>query len=394
LPIQIPIVGNEGTQLVHIAAGFLCCLLNAAVETEVILDRPIPPRIVSTKLEKTLNQTFSPSWNNVELRTILKSISQASRIAILLDRRIDPTVILAVDFNNQTIRTGLEEIAERVSAGATVAGNTVMIGPPESMAKLRTLVKLRFDELSDKSLKMPKRRRFNLSRRRTIHWNDLDRPRDLIQQIAARYRLEIRGLEKVPHDLWAAATLPKVNCGEALSLILIQFDLSFAWTERAAGIEIVPVPRHVAIEKAYQPRGKTAKAAMRQWQRFIKGLQAEVKGGRVIVRGTVEQHEAVRNLLKPSRKRKRLKAASRPIPPFTKARFIRIPANVILKTLQSDGIIVKYDAKLLDAAGIDLNQQITVDVKRVTADELFQAICDPLGLKFSIDDMTVTLTPK
>jgi hypothetical protein len=89
-----------------------------------------------------------------------------------------------------------------------------------------------------------------------------------------------------------------------------------------------------------------------------------------------------------------LKAASRPIPPFTKARFIRIPANVILKTLQSDGIIVKYDAKLLDAAGIDLNQQITVDVKRVTADELFQAICDPLGLKFSIDDMTVTLTPK
>ena len=384
--------------MAHIAVGFLCCLLNAAAETEAVLDRPVPPRIVSTKLEKTLDQAFSPSWNNVELRTILRSISRAGQIAILLDRRIDPTVILAVDFNNQTIRTGLEEIAERVSAGATVAGNTVMIGPPESMAKLRTLVKLRFDELSDKSLKLPKRRRFNLSRRRTIHWNDLDRPRDLIQQIAARYRLEIRGLEKVPHDLWAAATLPKVNCGEALSLILIQFDLTFAWTERAAGIEIVPVPQHVAIEKAYQPRGKTAKAAVRQWQQFIKGLQAEVKGERVIVRGTVEQHEAVRDLLKPSRKRKRSKAASRPIPlrqqMFTKARFIRQPANAILKKLQSDGIIVKYDAKLLDAAGIDLNQQITVDVKRVTADELFQAICDPLGLKFSIDDMTVTLTPK
>jgi hypothetical protein len=48
----------------------------------------------------------------------------------------------------------------------------------------------------------------------------------------------------------------------------------------------------------------------------------------------------------------------------------------------------------LAARNINLDDPISMDVKQAEADEFFKALCDPLGLKFSIDDVTVTLAPK
>ena len=46
--------------------------------------------LIGPKFHLELDQATSGSWNNVELRSLLNKLAAERRVAILLDRRIDP----------------------------------------------------------------------------------------------------------------------------------------------------------------------------------------------------------------------------------------------------------------------------------------------------------------
>jgi hypothetical protein len=378
----------------------ICSLFAAEASTaDVQLDRRHPSLKTGKEFHDELGKPLTATWQNVPARRVLRRMAESRRISILLDRRIDPTQPLAVDFSGQPLQSALESIAAKVDGQVSVLGNTVCIGPRTSIAKLRTLAAVRFDELQQPALKLPKGRFAELGRRHTLRWNDLDRPSDLIEQIAKRYRLQIDGLEQIPHDLWASATLPSVNAVEALSIVLIQFDLTFTWSENADGLQIVSVPREVSITRSYTPRGSTATATAKKWSANIDGLQAKVDGRSVVVTGTVEQHEAVAAMLRPSRSRPRTRPVPGSVLPlekrlYAKLKFERVPAIALIRRLEKTGIVFKYDEAKLKAAGIDINTPISMDLKNATADEVFAAFCKPLGLKYRTSGLTVTLLPK
>ena len=129
--------------------------------------------------------------------------------------------------------------------------------------------------------------------RSTVAWDDLDRPADIVSRIGRQFGLSIAGLEQIPHDLWAGATIPKATASEALSLVLNQFDLTFEWLPRESGVRLVPVPERVAIERSYTLRGKSASQTLRTLHSLIEGLDATARGNKLVVRGTLEQHEMV-----------------------------------------------------------------------------------------------------
>ena len=187
---------------------------------EVVINRPVPSMHTGRNFKAALSNALTASWRNVNVRTILRGVSEDRKIAILLDRRIDPTQELVVDINDLSVQEAIERIAKQVSAKVSVVGNSLYVGPSHGTPKLRTLIELRSQELLDVS-SLPKGRRFELVNRRTMHWNDLDRPVDLIGRIADRYKLKVEGLDGIGHDLWAGSTLPNVNAAEALSLVLI-----------------------------------------------------------------------------------------------------------------------------------------------------------------------------
>jgi hypothetical protein len=381
--------------VISIAVAFCSLFAADAPTADVRLDRRLPSLKTGKEFRDELDKPLTAAWQNVPTRRVLNRIAESRRISVLLDRRIDPTQPVAVDFNGGRLRAALESIATQVNGQISVLGNTVCIGPRPSMAKLRTLAAIRFDELRQPALKLSKGRLAELGARRALHWNDLDRPSDLIEQIGKRYRLQIDGLEQVPHDLWASATLPSVNAVEALSMVLIQFDLTFQWKENAGGLQIVAVPAEVSIARSYTPRGSSATATAKKWSAKIDGLQAKVDGRRVLVTGTAEQHEAVAALLRPSR----VRPGGRPKPvPLEKRKFKlkmeRKPAIALIRKLEESGIVFKYDASKLKAAGIDLSQPISLDLKDATANELFAAFCKPLGLNYRTKGLTVTLSPK
>ncbi len=387
----------------------LLAIAGSAWAEEPVLNRPVPDRLTGAPLRKALATYFSSSWENEELRIILHRLADEYKTAVLLDRSLDPNQKLTLDIGYQALSSGFGAVAQSASAGLCLAGNTMYIGPPERAAKLRTLMSLRSQEPIAAEAKLPPGRGLALSRVETVHWNDLDEPKRIAIDLAKRAGVSIVNPEAIPYDLWASATIPQASFAEAMSLILIQFDLTFAWNADTTKIQLVPVPKSVGVEKSYSPAGgpsQRASAAVRE--RFLESVakaynqqfpgitcRVDVEHHQIWIKATLEQHEALRNA---GQAKPQANPPAAKVPPVRRREFTlrieQVKAGDLFKKLEETGINMKYDSRQLAAKGIDLEQRINIDVEKAKADEFFRTICDPLGLKFAIDNLTVTLTPK
>jgi len=349
-----------------------------------------------------LEQAFSASLERDSLRGIVHAVENAKHVSILLDRRLDPTGIRSLQVAGETLRGCLERLAAESDAAATVIGNTVYLGPPATALKLRTLVSLRIQELSARDARVPDRRRNELAQARTLRWNDLDRPADLVRRLTSDYGLALSGIELVPHDLWASGTLPDSNAVEALSLILSQFDLTFAWSDQGRGILIEPMPERAAIERSYDPpTGLTPAAAITRWKEELPNLDAREAGGKIVVSATEEMHDVVKRVRHGGRAAD--KTTSRhpqtDVPLKLRRYSLEIkqkPASAVLNGLsrpENGELTFEFSRADFKAAGIDLDQRVTFDVQNVTIEKLLKATLEPLGVSFEIQDRTVRLTP-
>ncbi len=378
--------------------ALLMCVAGAAPPTDdVSIDRPAPKLLAGAQFRKALEQPFSATWNGVSLRRVIHKVGERGEVSVLLGRRIDPGQPVALSVDGETLRGVFDRIGHGVGAKVSVVGSTVYIGPASATRKLRTLVQLRSDELIEASTKSGAKRHSALSRRRMLHWSDLESPTELLNRIAKRHDLEIQDLDSVPHDLWAGTTLASVNAVEALSLVLIQFDLTFAWGSERNVIRLLPIPERVQLERRYRPRGQSAAQAAAAWREKIAGIDVELLGGYVVVRGTLEQHEAVAELLRPVGRRPAGPRKGK-LPELKRRKFTLtldgVPAQALMQKLEESEVEFRYDAIALKAAGVDLDRVISLDVKEAGADVFFHAVFDPLGLQFEIDGYTVRLSPK
>lgn len=358
-------------------------------------DQPLAAPLTGSKFHQQLDQQTSGSWTNVELRSLLNKLASERRVAFLLDRRIDPTVKMNVDIVDRPLREGLQEFARMVHADVSVTENIVYIGPPSATERLRTLIELRTAELREASKEIPDQRRTQLTRRQTISWADLETPSDILRRISDPYKLTIRQQDQVPHDLWAGSELPNSTPTEALSLILIQFNLTFAWVDGGNAIELAPIPERVLLERRQRIRGRSAVETLKLIAERFPQLESTVDGSDLIVRGTLEEHENVAALLNPSSIRKPTLSAPAPLKQRTFTLTIRrAPVRSVMDELKKSKVVFVYDANALAAAGVNLDQPVDLDLNKATAEQFLNALFSPLDLSFEIENLTVTLTPK
>src|SRR5690606_28713524 len=89
-------------------------------------------------LRTTLDQPTSIAWSNEQLGDALKSLARLQRVAVLLDRRIDPNRSIEFQFKGTFAET-LAALAKRLDARYVQLGPVAYIGPAESAKKLLTL---------------------------------------------------------------------------------------------------------------------------------------------------------------------------------------------------------------------------------------------------------------
>lgn len=352
--------------------------------------------LTGKSLRTELEQPLVASWSQEELRQILTPVSTGRRVSIVLDRRLNPSAEYKLSIPSVTLLDGLRQIASLTRGGLSVTDKLAYIGPAPAVGKLRTLIELRTLDLQSKELGIAGRRKAELLRARTLAWADLESPREILDVLAKRYQFTISNTDLIPHDLWAAAVLPDATLAEALTVVLIQFDLTYRWTEAGSAIELVPIPDRVVVERKYSPKEKPADA-LEQVQQMFSDAQVRIVGSQLVVQATVDDHENLSNFFKGvSTVRKNGKTAMEAVQKrsFTFSANQPVPIIAVMKKLEQTDIRFDYDPVEFSKAGIDLQQTITLDTKNAPAHEFFRLLFSKAGVEFQFEGQTIKLRPR
>lgn len=347
------------------------------------------------RLTQELDRPVNIVLQRTTPRQVIVRLRELHQIALLLDRRIDPDRPIDVQFTQVSLQEALQAFAVQLDAELVRIGGTLFIGLPESIDRIRTLIELRTGELRGMEGEDAVGRQFTLLRGTTLAWEDLTEPARLVDEVCTAFDVKRVADSRVPHDLLAAGVMADVNAVEALSLLLGQFELTFAWERESAAIRLHPAPQSPTLLREHTPRKMKTDEAIAAIAARWPHLKPRRNGRSVRLEASVGEHEAVAALLDPPPAEPPPHETS--LGPLSRRRFTlkatRAEAIAILRTLQTQDVAIDYDPQRLQQAGIDLQQMVTLELDQATADELFRQLCEPLGLTYEIDGSTVRLTP-
>ncbi|WP_145224844.1 hypothetical protein [Gimesia algae] len=369
-------------------------------EFPALLNREIPRYHTDRNFRQALTQPFSASWSNVGIRAIIQRIRETQNISVILDRRVDPSRKLKIDLQNLTLEEGLAKIAELVQARIIIVGSNIFIGPDASVSKLKTLLELESGALRELAVSQKElhSRVLQLSRNQTFHFQDLDTPAEILQYITNAYQITVEKEQLVPHDLWSNFSLVSVNATESLSLILIQFDLTYEWSGDAASIRLKSVPDKVLIKKTYPLRGKSIDSVTRQLKEQFPDLKLTLNGKLLSIEAAMDVHDQIEQLLNPQKAARSVRSGVGDTVPLNRRKFTlrvkKVPVLAIMQKLEQSGIEFEYNKQELIEAKINLLQLIDVAVVDADAEEFFDALFSSFKLDYKMQGVKISLTPQ
>jgi len=355
--------------------------------------------LTGSAIEKQLATPVDVFWAGIPLRQAVIGLSHGQRVAVLIDRRVDPGQELEAKLNGTPLKRVLGGIAESRQLGLTWLGPVAYLGPSRATSRVRTLAELRREEI--RSLPATVSRKFLVPER--IRWDDFATPRDLLAQLAAESGIEISGLEQVPHDLWAGADLPPLSLTDRLTLIAGQFDLTFQIAADGSAVALVPVPDDVAITRSY-PGGQEPRQLADQWAALVPESQIKIVAGKIHVRGLLEDHERITDQLRPPRRQEPTPTGPRPKVGRAEGeqqKRYTVPEGkgkgqlgpVLEQLAATLNLELKIDHEALERAGISLEQPVSFSTKDATLDELLEAVLKPAGCTFRREDNVIEIRP-
>ncbi|HBT78390.1 MAG TPA: hypothetical protein DEB39_16025 [Planctomycetaceae bacterium] len=309
------------------------------------------------------------------LRDAVVRLVESQKGGVLLDRRVDPGILVDLDVEREPLESLLQRLVvslesgnvsnnDALKPGVCFVGDTVYIGPETAARQLESLLtfqRKRIESLPEKTGK-------KYLRRTPLRLPMLTDPRDALGRVAKSSGLSWERLETLPHDLWDRTDLPALAVYEQLTLLLIGFDRTFDFVSKD-GSRIAPVSLDAfALESVATDRQPGSRDAG----------PAETKSG-----DPSGGNPSKGNPSGTSKPETRL-----PIP-LEKIRFTLTikdqPARGLLETLADRaGLELEIDEAALEKRGVSLEQRISFELKNATAADLFRATTKPVGAVFRI----------
>jgi hypothetical protein len=337
-------------------------------------------------LEQRLAAPVSLSWTNTPAVRALQSLSASRRIAIVLDRRIDPDQPISLVLADEPLRSALDKIAKHLHAAYCQLGPVAYLGPERTAANLRTLAAKHTESVRP----LAKPRVLEFLRLRSSHWDDLAEPRQLAAALAEEAQVELLGAEQIPHDLWRAADLPPLTWIDRLTLLAAQFDLAFQIKNGGRQVRLVPAPERATITRTY-PAGRRATALAKRWARALPDARLLVEKDKIRVEGRLEDHETVEQRFQGSPTRRTKVVLGEEVYQLSVENgALDEVVEQVAARLKLD---VRWDLAAIDAAGISVEQLISVRVKDVALDTLLRAVLDDTKLTFDRQGQTISIRP-
>jgi len=312
------------------------------------------------------------SWaEGTGVRDQLRRLSELQRVAIFLDRRIDPSVGVCISLRDVTLGSLLEHVAMECGGATAYLGNVVYIGPQQAIAGLSQVAAARTREA--RALDVSRSARLLAERRWS--WQELTEPRALLDALAKEADVAMEGAEQVPHDLWPAVELPPMSWVDRLTLVVTGFGLTFEIMSDGDAIRFVKLPDQRLIAESYE-----AVLTQMKWDALIKefpraSLVRSADG--VTLEGTPADHARLKKLLTQLAISDR--AGDRPSQEVHSLRVSQQPVGAILKTLERDlQLRLEIGADIRDK----LETRVTFDVRDVSLEQLLDATLTPASLTY------------
>lgn len=366
---------------------------------------------------RRLKQSVGPAgmvWKGTPLREVLEGLAQSSRIAFILDRRVDPGQPVDLLIEKGSLLEAFVRIAQDRGLGICLVGPVVYLGPPAAAERLNTLIAMAEEHLQTLPNEMQKR----FLEESPLSWPDLTSPRDILADLAASAGVSVVHGDRLPHDLWAKGSLPPLSLTRRLCLVLHQFDLSFQVQAEGQELALIPLPERIALVRSY-PAGGNLQQRVQQIAQAAPEAEIRLRGDKIWVRGRLEDHHRIALALDPTGKSSDLfgelerllkgptaspakpAKSSSPSRPASieqvRVDSLRIrnkPLGEVLDLLgQRLGLEFRIDEATLRKAGVSLDRQISLEVQQASVDELLEKIFQPLGLRVQRRQHVVEVRP-
>ncbi|MDG1896453.1 MAG: hypothetical protein P8J37_16240 [Fuerstiella sp.] len=388
-------MGRNAAQIVRyilISAVFPISMTNAVARLQS--DPPVlsaePERLVTGRaLRDALEKRHSVTSRGIPLRQVLQRLRMDTGIAIVLDRRIDPSQRVDASTEYLTTRNSISAYAESATASASFGDNLVVIGPPVATSRLRTLTANNRKSILSMRRQLDAELYRSLVKTRDRSWPDLSEPRKLIVEAAHGLGATVDNPEMIPHDLWATVHLPPLTFTDFATLVLNQFNLNFEVTADST-IRIVAGVEFVAIERTHRVPARVKTSVVQRWQKEFPRLAIDWKGSSAVVTATVETHERLRELLR-NDDTGSVAAADVKDRLFTMKAAAGTPIGRVITTLRKSGIEIRIKGRTDKELAPLLLQTVEFDLVKSPGAEFFPQIFRSWNVDVTVDAEGVML---
>jgi hypothetical protein len=299
-----------------------------------------PVWVTGRELREQLAAPVSLIWEGNPLRPAIMNLSRNQHVAILIDRRVDPGQKLQVSLKQVPLESAVKAIADDRELGVCRLPWGIYLGPPAAAERFEAVRAA----LGAGIRRLPAAVQRQFRQSKALAWEDLATPRGLVEDLAGQNGIEIANLHEIPHDLWAAESLPAMPLADRLLAITIQYDLTLKFLSGGTQIELAPIPDNV------RPLSKSGRSAT---------------GSPASPRRTAGHRAS-----QPAEQRHTLTVREKPLEP------------VLQQLSQRLDFELQIDRKSIEAAGISLDQRVSVHVENATLDELLRSLLKDTGLGF------------
>lgn len=369
--------------------GLLVChLVVGRMALAVSLDNPGE---LPAELRSRLANSCEIHWQNVPLRNALDRLGDSHKVPILLDRRIDPELPVSFQSPPGGLETNLAAFAAEHQWDVSVLAPVVYLGPAATARQLATHYEQQQQVVL--GLSQPQQRKWRTLR--ASEWPTPTEPKRLIEQWVAAHQLELRGLDQIPHDLWAGRQWPPMTPLQRLTLVLAGFDLAVEVTPNGEG-HIIRLPRDGRLSASYPwPPGRVESITDLQAE-LSPTTEATVHERQLTVTGTVEQHRIAQAWL--ARRSSRPAGDSRPPRngPRANQRFTLTVKNQPIATVL-EAIVAQTDLQVTwTPATSELKaRRVSLEVRNVTLAQLLEQLLAGSGANYQLqrNQLTIVVSP-
>jgi hypothetical protein len=292
-------------------------------------------------------RTAAIHWLDVPLRDAISRLEKLFGQSTFLDRRIDPTVRVNFTRAVSSSEQALSRVAAEHDWSVRPVGDVVYLGPADAGSQLGGVIATRKADVA----KLPPSQRSIFTRKRTLNWPRLAKPRALMTELVEKNGWRVEKAERIPHDLWSAGELNGLTLTEQLAVLLIGFDLTYEIRSASSTIEIVQLDTTTLDAQAEEPPNRprvTSSQPSKANTKQVYSLRVTVKPVGAVMR------ELARRL----------------------------------------NWEIEFDEAAIQAAGRSLDARVSFAVENVEQDELLDAVLQPAGLTFQRNGEVIRVVPR